>query len=94
MPRRREPEAGHDEDQRPRPPPETTVIKVLAGAESFELTRGEINRHEDSLLHGLLQAVEVEDDEAPVELDLSTTLNNTLFSTFTQATAITVALYR
>jgi len=98
-PRRKEPEGGRDDaddqarSRRPAPA-NSTVIKVLAGTESFELTRGDVNRHPDSLLHSLLSAVETSDEDGPITLDLSSTLNATLFSTFTQATAVTVALYR
>lgn len=69
------------------------AIKVLAGETSFELTRGDVNRHPDSLLHSLLYSVETGDERAPLTLDLSA-LSSSRLSTFTHATAFTTALYR
>lgn len=72
----------------------STAIKVLAGSDSFDLTRDDVNRYPDSLLHSLLSSVETTSDNAPLELDLSSALSSSQLSTFTHATAFTVALYR
>ena len=70
------------------------MITVLAGSHFFELTRSDLDRRPDSLLHSLLNSVETAADGVPVELDLSTTLSASQLSTFTYTTAMTVALYR
>jgi hypothetical protein len=70
------------------------AIKVLAGETSFELTREDVNRHPDSLLHSLLYSVETGDGRAPLTLDLQSALSSSRLSTFTHATAFTTALYR
>jgi hypothetical protein len=71
------------------------VIKVLAGSSSFTLTREEVDRFPGSLLHDAWSAVETADGDAPVlEIELSTILSSSRLSTFNEATAITVALYR
>jgi hypothetical protein len=72
----------------------STVIKVSTGSLSFALTREDVDRYPTSLLHDALSAVEAADGGAPVEMDLSTILSSSSMSTFSDAPAITVALYR
>jgi hypothetical protein len=85
-------ETDHDR-ARKRRAVDTAVINV-AGSDRFELTRIDVDRRPDSLLHSLLNSVETPADGVPVELDLSSTLSSSQLSTFTYTTAITVALYR
>lgn len=73
---------------------DSTVIKVLDGSITHEITRSEVDRHPDSLLHSLVTSTETADDGAPAEVDLPTMLSAGQLSEFTYATAVVVALYR